>query len=69
MKQPHIKVTGMSCSGCEGRIEGALCRLDGVIRAKADHPSGQLSVVIDPARASEQAVHTAIKQAGYGVSS
>lgn len=68
MKQLVLTVTGMSCSGCEQRIETALAGLDGVVRSKADHQSGAVTVVINPARAGEDAVRASVTQAGYGVS-
>lgn len=68
MKQLTLDVSGMSCTGCEQRIESALSRLDGVVRSKADHQSGVVTVVINPAKATEDAVRASIMQAGYGVS-
>ena len=68
MKQLNLEVSGMSCTGCEDRIQTALTRLDGVVRSKADHQAGKVQVVIDPGRASEEAVRGAIEKAGYGVS-
>lgn len=68
MKQLVLTVTGMTCSGCEQRIEATLARLNGVVRSKADHRSGAVTVVINPAEASEDAVRASVTQAGYGVS-
>ena len=68
MKQMELNVSGMSCTGCEQRIQTSLSRLDGVVRSKADHRTGLVRVVINPAKANEDAVRASIEQAGYGVS-
>ena len=68
MKQLQLKVTGMDCTGCERRLETALSHVDGVVRSKADHQEGSLSVVIDPAKANEEAIRASIETAGFGVS-
>lgn len=65
MEEVQLRVSGMSCSACEGRIEKALAR-GGVLRSNADHRAGHVRVVFDPARTSEQAVRSCIEQAGYG---
>lgn len=67
MKQLELKVSGMDCTSCERRLETALSHVDGIVRSKADHREGSLSVVIDPARASEDAIRTSIKKAGFEV--
>lgn len=66
MQQIEVRVTGMSCSACERRIEQALARVVGVVRSNADHRVGHVRVAFDPARTSEQAVRSCIEQAGYG---
>ncbi len=65
MKQLDLKVTGMDCESCERRIQSTLSRLDGVVRSSADHTSGDVTVVIDPVRASEDAVRDALEHAGF----
>lgn len=67
MEQVQLRVSGMSCAGCERRIEKALARVDGVLRTSADHRAGQVRVVFDAARTSERAVRSTIEQAGYEV--
>lgn len=69
MKQLRLKVSGMDCTSCERRLETALSRVDGVVQSKADLEEGSLSVVIDPAKASEETIRTSIQQAGFAVSS
>ena len=68
MKQLQLKVTGMDCTSCERRLENALSRLDGVARSKADHQAGSLSLVIDPAKVTDEAIRASIEKAGFGLS-
>ena len=68
MKQLELKVSGMTCTGCEQRIAKVLSRLDGVVRSTANHQTGKVRVVFDTTRSSEQAVRSTIEQAGYEVS-
>jgi copper chaperone len=67
MEQIQLTVSGMGCAGCAQHIEQALARVDGVLRSSVEHQTGQVRVVFDPARASEQAVRSCIARAGYGV--
>lgn len=67
MEQVAIGVRGMSCSGCEQRLEQALTRLQGIARASADHASERVEVVLDPTRVSEAEVRSCIDGAGFEV--
>ena len=67
MKQLQLKVTGMDCTSCERRLENALSRLDGGARSKADHQAGSLSLVIDPTKATDEAIRASIEKAGFGL--
>lgn len=67
MEQLELRVTGMTCGACEERIQRALARVAGVVRAAADHRTACVRVVFDPARASAEEVRTRIRQAGYEV--
>ncbi len=67
MEQVAIAVKGMSCSGCERRLEQALTRLEGVARASADHASERVEVVLDPASVTEEEVRTCVELAGFDV--
>ncbi|MGH2669742.1 MAG: heavy-metal-associated domain-containing protein [bacterium] len=68
MQQIEFRVSGMSCTGCEQRIQKALSRVDGVVRSSADHHAGRVRVVFDPTRTSKEAVRSCIERAGYEVS-
>lgn len=67
MEQLELRVNGMTCTGCEQRIQRALAQVDGVVRSVADHRAARVKVVFDPARTSLQTVQARIKQAGYEV--
>ena len=58
-----LKVEGMDCAGCEGGLSSALTRLEGVIRAKADHKA--VEVRFDPDRVSEEDIRQRIRSTGY----
>ena len=67
MKEIKLDVQGMSCSGCEERIQKVLGRIEGVIRSSADHQAAEVRIIFDPNRTSEQALRGSIEQAGYEV--
>ncbi len=66
-EQLVLHVRGMTCGGCENRVEKVLGRLDGVRSATADHRAGHVRVLVDPARTPVDAVVEAITTAGYDV--
>ena len=65
MKRLGLRVSGMSCAGCEGRIASALHRLDGVIGVVADHHSGTVVVAYGPSALHESAIRQRLELAGY----
>ena len=67
MEERILRVSGMSCSGCEQRFVTVLSRIEGVVRSSADHTTGEVRVVLDPGRNSEEAISDAIERAGYAV--
>ena len=67
MEQLNLNVTGMTCTGCENRIERTLKDLEGVRHANADHQAGTVTVMLDDAQSDEAAVRARIEQAGYEV--
>lgn len=62
-----LRVEGMTCTGCENRITGALARVDGVVSATADHEQGTVVLVGDRTPATGEAVRHAIEDLGYRV--
>ena len=64
-----LRVDGMTCEGCEGRIRGALQRLSGVHGVAASHERGEVRVTSDPTKISRDEVRRAVARAGYEVAS
>lgn len=67
MEQVNLSVSGMTCIGCEKRVERSLKDLDGVRHVNADHQAGAVTVMVDDAQTDEAAVRARIEQAGYQV--
>ena len=65
METLSLTVTGMSCDGCEQRIDAVLGRLDGVGRVAADHRSGTVSVEHDPDLVAVDVIERRLAHAGY----
>ena len=66
MEKQCFYIGGMTCSGCERRIERALSHLKGVCSAQADHPKGQLTVEFSTPCTPELIAAT-VQKAGYEV--
>ena len=61
-----LKVTGMTCSGCEAAVKLAAKQIDGVKDAKASYAKGTAEVTYDPAKTRPDAIAKAIAQkTGY----
>jgi len=68
-EQTKLAITGMSCVNCVAHVTQALKEVAGVTRARVDIASGEAEVEYDPAQASLGQMESAVKDAGYGVSS
>jgi len=64
-----LRVTGMTCGGCENAVQRALGRLDGVSDVAASHAQQSVTVTFDPGKATLDAVKERIAAAGYAVQS
>ena len=51
-----LKITGMTCGGCEGAVKIAAKKVDGVKSVTASHKSGTAEVTYDPAKTSPDAI-------------
>jgi len=60
-----LRVTGMTCGHCQGRVEGALRAVPGVKKAQVDLQKGLATVTYDPAKASPEDLQQAVRGAGY----
>jgi copper chaperone CopZ len=63
-----LRVTGMTCSGCEAAVKLAAKRIAGVKAAKASYARGTAEVTFDPAKTTARAIASTIEQkTGYKV--
>ena len=66
-----LSVSGMTCGGCELHVEKAALEVDGVIKAKASHSAGKLTVTTDESINEEnhdqffKIIEVKINEAGY----
>jgi copper chaperone len=67
MQKIEIRVSGMTCGGCERSVQNALTSRAGVKEAKADRAAGIVAVEFDPAVIQRTALEKAIADAGFGV--
>ncbi len=67
MTSIELRVSGMSCGGCEKRITTALERTEGVRRVEADHVSGQVRAQINPELIDRGVLVARIEAMGYDV--
>ena len=47
MKEIELKVEGMTCEGCERRIQNVLMDIDGVENAKASHIDKNVKITLN----------------------
>lgn len=67
MEKLQIRVSGMTCGGCERSVQKALTSRQGVASAKADHAAGVVAVEFDPAVIARAGLEKAITEAGFQV--
>jgi Cu+-exporting ATPase len=63
----EFPVTGMTCASCQGRVEKALRKTEGVIEATVNLATERAVVEYAPGVADWSAIKGAIERAGYGV--
>jgi copper chaperone len=61
----QIRVTGMTCGGCENAIRRTLAKIAGVESAEASRLQESVRVVYDPAKVNPDALRNAIDALGY----
>jgi copper chaperone len=61
-----VKVTGMTCGGCEAAVKMAAKQIDGVKSATASYEKGLAEVTYDPAKTTPHAIAKGIaEKTGY----
>lgn len=63
-----LKIEGMSCASCVGRVEKSLAAVPGVLRAEASLATESARVQVLAGTATPQALAAAVAQAGYKAS-
>ena len=66
MSETIVKITGMTCGHCEGRVTAELSKLDGVSEVKASASDAQ-AVVTSAGALDADAISRAVIAAGYRV--
>lgn len=62
-----VRVSGMTCTGCESILQRALGKLKGVTRVHADFTASTVSVSYDPSAVTPEQIWETIEKQGYGV--
>lgn len=57
-----LKVTGMTCSGCEAAVRNAAKTVDGVKEVKASYDKGSAEVTYDPSKTTPEAIAKVITE-------
>lgn len=57
-----LKVSGMTCSGCEAAVRNAARRVDGVKGVKASYEKGIAEVTYDPRKTTPDAIAKVITE-------
>lgn len=67
IKKERIQVFDMTCASCEGRVEKAIKRLDGVFYAKANYAGQYAEVEYDADICNLADIKAAVKDSGYSI--
>jgi len=62
-----LRVTGMTCGGCENAVKRAVGKLPGVSEVDASHEDQRVTVSYDAAQVDAAAIAARIRGLGYGV--
>ena len=62
-----LKVTGMTCGGCENAVRRALSMIDGIQDVTASHAGHAVTLKYDPAKIAPATIAQRIELLGYHV--
>ena len=65
MASIQLKVSGMTCGHCRGKVETALQQVEGVYSVFVDLDEGRAEIDFDAAAVTPEALVGAVKSAGY----
>ncbi len=68
-KDVTLNIKGMTCSGCEGKVQKALSACKGVSDVKVNHKDGKAELHLEDGKASIDELIKALKHAGFKASS
>lgn len=57
-----LKVSGMTCGGCEAAVKSTAKKVDGVKEAKVSYQKGTAEVTFDPTKTTPEAIAKAITE-------
>ncbi|ALP52285.1 hypothetical protein Tel_03520 [Candidatus Tenderia electrophaga] len=67
MQTEHLKIAGMSCGGCTGKVTDALKAVPGVGEINVSLSAGEATVQYDERLTSPEQLNAAVQEAGYAV--
>ncbi len=67
IQRATLKVTGMSCGGCENSIKRVLKQVNGVQDVAASHTAGTVDVTYDDDKAGTSVFKQKVEGLGYQV--
>jgi len=62
-----LPIVGMTCASCVARVERALARVPGVLKAEVNLATEKATVTAVPASGLRESLEQAVRDAGYGV--
>lgn len=65
MKEIKLKIEGMHCTGCSGRLEKVLNNSDGIEEAKVSFENKIAEIKFDENTTSEKEIKEVIEDAGF----
>lgn len=63
----QLRVTGMTCGGCENAVKQTLRRQAGVESVTASHTQNSVGVTYDPSKVDRDTIAREIEKLGYQV--
>lgn len=66
-KTIKLRIGGMSCVGCQNKIQKKLCRTKGIQAAKVNYDHSNAVITYDPALVHPKDIHGLIQKLGYEV--
>ncbi|WP_192820134.1 mercuric transport protein MerTP [Rufibacter sp. LB8] len=63
----ELKITGMTCSACEGHVNGEVNKLKGIQKVETSYANGNTTVWFDKTITDVKQIENAVKATGYKV--